>query len=396
MTNSVLSLTIESWSLYPLGLMLIAARIISRRILLGSFSKLQIDDWLMVFVTVTFTGVIVSVNQVSHNLSNYLPPGVAEAFTPAEHANAAYGSKFVLILEEFMLTNTWMCKACLLILYHQMTLGLKQNKLVKFVGAYCLFGYLLIQILYLGVWCRPIQQYWQVPVENSQCASYYHHLITSAVFNITSDLMMLYIPLPILIKARLPMKRKIILCGVFSLGVLVILSAILNRYYNFTEPYGSLVYLNWYTGEAATSVFVANIPHLWPLLSKIFSLGAFNSLRRTGGGSSGNGNSSGKGFYTKPSTNGHKGSRARPYDQHGYIQSESEERIAGAGVGAGPGAGTTWPLPDDNDGATLELGPMDTKPMGYAATAAGGDEKKDEHRNGIVKTVQIRQYSNEV
>lgn len=33
---------------------------------------------------------------------------------------------------------------------------------------------------------------------------------------------MLYIPLPILIKAQLPLKRKIILCGVFSLGILVV------------------------------------------------------------------------------------------------------------------------------------------------------------------------------
>ncbi|KAL8725972.1 MAG: hypothetical protein Q9166_007005 [cf. Caloplaca sp. 2 TL-2023] len=395
MVNSAKSLAIESWTLYPFGILIIAARIISRRILLGSFKKLQIDDWIMMFVAVTFTVVIVSVKQVSENLSNYLPPGAAEKFTPEEHSNAIFGSKFVMILEEFMLANTWLCKACLLILYHQMTLGLKQNKLVKIVGGYCVFGYVLIQILYLGVWCRPIQQYWQVPVDNSQCASYYHHLITSAVFNITSDLMMLYIPLPILIKARLPLKRKIVLCGVFSLGILVILSAILNRYYNFTEPYGSLVYLDWYVGEASTSVFVANVPHLWPLLSRIFALGAFNSLRRTAGNSSGNGGSSGNGVYGKVSST-QRSSRPRPYDQHGYIRSESEERIANAGAGAG-----SWPLqPDSKDGVALEMGPLDNKSMGYTATAAGGElgvgNEKGQGQGGIVKTVQIRQYSNEV
>ncbi|KAL8676887.1 MAG: hypothetical protein Q9186_006641 [Xanthomendoza sp. 1 TL-2023] len=372
MVNSVQGLGIESWTLYPVGILLIAARILSRRILLGAFKKLQIDDWLMLFVA----------------------PGVAEKFTPEEHNNAIFGSKFVMILEEFMLANTWLCKACLLILYHQMTLGLKQNRLVKIVGAYCFFGYVLVQILYLGVWCRPIQQYWQVPVDNSQCASYYHHLITSAVFNITSDLLMIYIPLPILIKARLPTKRKIVLCGVFSLGALVILSAILNRYYNFTEPYGSLVYLNWYVGEAATSVFVANVPHLWPLLSRIFALGAFNSLRRTSGNSSGNGASSGKGFYGKGSST-HRSNRPRPYDQHGYIRSESEERIANRGAGTG-----TWPLSESKTEATIEMGPLDNKGTGYMATAAGGEngltKAKQEEQVGIVKTVQIRQYSNEV
>ncbi|KAL9007313.1 MAG: hypothetical protein Q9173_007376, partial [Seirophora scorigena] len=81
-----------------------------------------------------------------------------------------------------------------------------------------------------------------------------------------------------------PAQTQAILCGVFSLGFLVILSAILNRYYNFTAGYGSLIYLNWYVGEAATSVFVANVPHLWPLLSRAFALGAFfssSSRRRT-------------------------------------------------------------------------------------------------------------------
>ncbi|KAI4157471.1 MAG: hypothetical protein L6R39_000656, partial [Caloplaca ligustica] len=110
--------------------------------------------------------------------------------------------------------------------------------------------------------------------------------------------MMIYIPLPILLRARLPLKRKIILCGVFSLGFLVILSAILNRYYNFTAGFGSLIYLNWYVGEAATSVFVANVPHLWPLLSRLCGLGAFNSMRRATGNSSG-GPDSGNRFHHK-------------------------------------------------------------------------------------------------
>ncbi|KAI4201514.1 MAG: hypothetical protein LQ346_002150 [Caloplaca aetnensis] len=406
MVSQVRSLFIESWSLYPFGLLLIGARIVSRRLLLGSFKKLQIDDWIMMFVAVTFTGVIVSVNQVSTNLSNYLPPGVAESFTPEEHANAVYGSKFVMVLEEFMLANTWLCKACLLILYHQMTLGLKQNKLVKIVGAYCVFGYILVQILYLAVWCRPFKQYWQVPVDNSQCASYYDHLITASVFNITSDLMMIYIPLPILIRARLPLKRKIILCGVFSLGFLVILCAILNRYYNFTAGFGSLIYLNWYVGEAATSVFVANVPHLWPLLSRIFALGAFNSLRRTTGnsnsgapnsGSNANANNNSTNRWNKASAQRSSRRLGRSETQDGYLRTESEERI----VRAGAKQGGTWPLPTTpaSDERTLEMGPVEGKGLGYTATAAAGQgldaEKAPNAGGGIVRTVQIRQYSSE-
>ena len=39
------------------------------------------------------------------------------------------------------------------------------------MAAYCVFGYVLTQILYLGVWCRPFKQYWQVPVDNCMSQS---------------------------------------------------------------------------------------------------------------------------------------------------------------------------------------------------------------------------------
>lgn len=42
-----------------------------------------------------------------------------------------------------------------------------------------------------------------------------HYAYVNAVFNISSDLMMMGIPLPLLIKSRLPMKHKIAVCGVF-------------------------------------------------------------------------------------------------------------------------------------------------------------------------------------
>jgi hypothetical protein len=50
-------------------------------------------------------------------------------------------------------------------------LGLKERVAVKFLGWYCLLGFIVIQVLYLGVWCRPIQQYWQVPVDDGMLLS---------------------------------------------------------------------------------------------------------------------------------------------------------------------------------------------------------------------------------
>ena len=46
---------------------------------------------------------------------------MAETFTPEQHNNAVYGSKMVMVLEECMLTTTWLIKACLLLMYSQLT-----------------------------------------------------------------------------------------------------------------------------------------------------------------------------------------------------------------------------------------------------------------------------------
>jgi hypothetical protein len=193
--------------------------------------------------------------------------------------------------------------------------GLRESLAVKFTGGYCALGFVLIQILYLGVWCRPITNYWAVPIPpgNEQCKTYHNHLITITALHVSSDLMMLAIPLPIIARSRLPLRRKLILIGVFGLGVLVVLLAVLNRYYNFAMPH-DLVFLAWYNGEAATAVMIANVPFCWGLLRRIFALdpwghssGAGPSHKRGTGAGAGDGGN----VMIPPPTIGSGGKRGR-------------------------------------------------------------------------------------
>lgn len=50
------------------------------------------------------------------------------------------------------------------------------------------------------------------------------------------------------------------------------MTAVLNRYYNFSNP-NSLVYAFWYVGESSTALMVANLPLCWPLLQWLLSAG---------------------------------------------------------------------------------------------------------------------------
>lgn len=365
---------------------------------LGSFKKLQLDDCLMLFIIFTFTGDVISVNQVAINGSNYLPPGKAEKLSPDEIKAAVWGSKMTVALEEFQLTTTWLVKACLLILYSRLTIGLKEHRIVKIVSAYCAFGYLLVQTLYLAVWCRPIEEYWQVPAHQNkpQCVSYMNHMITATVFNISSDVMMLCIPIPLVFRTTLPLKRKLILCGVFSLGIFVVLTAVLNRYYNFTVPY-SPIFLNWYIGEAATAVYVANVPLLWPLLKSIFNLDTWSRVRPTfPSHSHSNENSHHSRFHrtkkmrlerlesSSDSIVGHEGTLGHPsgWNQEQEVRTGSEERIVSTRCTELP----TLKVTHD----PLELMPYGSS--GYR-TQVGAKLNEDVEKGEIVRTIKIEQYS---
>ncbi|KAE8130890.1 hypothetical protein BDV38DRAFT_289204 [Aspergillus pseudotamarii] len=259
---------IESWILYAIGILIIGCRLASRRILLKSWMKLQMDDALMCLIAITFTGLILSMNSMAQVASN---PIVHEE-NPTPHAVAlmVWGNKMIFIVEQFALSTIWLVKGCLLIVYNRLTLMTKEHSVVKIVTLYVVVSFLIIEILFLGVWCQPISEYFNPFTYEYQCGSYLNHLITTTILNISSDLLMLGIPLPLFIRSQLPLKKKIAVCAVFSLGGIVILMATLNKYYNFIEL-GSPRFLKWYAAEVSTAVYVANMPLLWPLLRQTFN-----------------------------------------------------------------------------------------------------------------------------
>ena len=248
--------------------------------------------------------------------------------------------------------------------------GLRESIAVKVTAAYCALSFVIIQVLYLGVWCRPITNYWAVPIPpgngtslslslslslsslstsflspapqtgktNSsnpeQCKTYHSHLITTTVLHVSTDLAMLAIPIPMIARTRLPLRRRLVLCGVFGLGVLVVLVAILNRYYNFVMPH-DLVFLAWYNGEASTAVVIANVPFCWALLRRVFSLDSWGGNSHDGGGL-GDGDGNGDRRHQSPPTIGSGGpprrggrGRGRGDDDGGDSDREEEEEQEG-------------------------------------------------------------------
>ncbi|KAH8802714.1 hypothetical protein F5884DRAFT_480146 [Xylogone sp. PMI_703] len=271
----MLSLLAESWTWYSFATLVILTRYISRYIQLGSIKALQPEEYVMLFVFVMYTNLVAWMNVVAHVDTNLMLPSEIPLLTPESTKSRIYGSKLVLVVEQSMISTQWGCKTCILLMYSKLTFGLSQQVAVKALAVYVALTFAVMEILYFGVWCRPFHDYWKVPVANEQCSAAIHHLITNAVFNISSDLMMLCIPLPLLITSKLPITKKLALCCLFGLGIFVIMCAILNKYYSFKQPF-SPMWTFWYIREASTAVLVANIPLCWPLVRRLFKLRSFH------------------------------------------------------------------------------------------------------------------------
>jgi len=229
-------------------------------------------------VTAAYTAIIVCANKYVRVGSNLLPPDFdLGALSKYDLKRRRYGSKLVVVTEQSAIAVIWSCKACLLIMYHRLTRTALRNEniAIKILSAYVGLSFVIMEILYFAAWCRPVGQYWAVPTNSSQCNALINHRITKAVFNLSSDLIMLVIALQMLIRSLLPMKRKLILCGIFSLGIFVIIASIMNSYYSFRNPYKQ-TWVYWYVREASTAVLVANLPFTWTILREIFDLGTFD------------------------------------------------------------------------------------------------------------------------
>lgn len=197
--------------------------------------------------------------------------------TPAEISDRVYGSKSVLVVESMMCTVQWGTKACLLMLYWRLTEHLRESLMVKLTAVYVFLTYCVMMGLYYGYWCRPFSAFWETPTPNIQCATQTHHLIVNTVFNLSADMLIILIPLPLFMRAQLSTRKRLLLVFPFSLGFFTMACASLSKHLSFTQPFsGDWVF--WYCREASTAMIVANVPYGWTIVRKVFKVKAF--LRR--------------------------------------------------------------------------------------------------------------------
>jgi hypothetical protein len=115
-------------------------------------------------------------------------------------------------------------------------------------------------------------------------------------FNVSTDLYLISIPMPMLFRASMPARKKAALIGLFSCGLFVVMAATLRVALLVTDPVnGALLAGSWAVRETFVAVVVTNLPMLFPLFRRwlgpyVGSIGSslgFGSSRRSRGGGGG-------------------------------------------------------------------------------------------------------------
>ncbi|KAF1343734.1 hypothetical protein BDV97DRAFT_403328 [Delphinella strobiligena] len=286
----------EEWAWYVVGMVIILTRFAVRIRTVG-LKGFQGDDYMSMMTIIFFTldAIIVQVvSDVGDNLG--ITKEQAARLTSSEIARKVYGSKMELTAWYSYSSIIWSMKFTMLFFYKRLTLGSLHEKLVKWL--FWIIGAAYVAIfLTVSLGCYPIQMNWQVvPIPPLKCSLRLQNLIVITILNILTDAAILAIPIPMLQKLRVPMRKKIAIGFVLSSGLFVIAAAIIRVSYSL-GPHPSASNIDrWGVRETIIGIFAVNIPILRPLLGRSFWVwGAYDP-------------------QSKPSTNGSRPYRGRRLD----------------------------------------------------------------------------------
>ncbi|KAI1754199.1 hypothetical protein F4782DRAFT_46502 [Xylaria castorea] len=266
---------IELFTLYSIGVLVTILRTYSRIKAVG-IRNLRGDDlliWIAVLFYTTQTVLGYSVGSVAHGLANNgMTDAERAALSPddPEYQMRIIGSK--IQIAGWSIYSSLMCflKLSVLIFYMRLTEGLGQRyRLQIWAGFGLVIGSFIASIAAILFSCVPIYRNWQIyPDPGNHCQPAISTTIVWTCFaaNVTTDLYLILIPLPMLWGTSLKLYKKIASSVVLGAGIFVLVSATLKTVFVIVDPVnGAQLAGEWGTREAFVAVFTTNLPMIFPL-----------------------------------------------------------------------------------------------------------------------------------
>lgn len=112
-----------------------------------------------------------------------------------------------------------MAKFSLLLFYHRLS-NLRWLKTMSIIMMIVVLGYSFAIIFALIFPCNPIAKNWDVSITTGTCINRSAIYIATAAVNVATDLSLLLLPIPVVLKLQVPNFQKAGLIFIFTLGSL--------------------------------------------------------------------------------------------------------------------------------------------------------------------------------
>ncbi|KAH7007783.1 hypothetical protein EDB80DRAFT_719119 [Ilyonectria destructans] len=251
--------------------------------------------------------------------------------------------------------------------------------LIVFVSAYTLMAWLTFFLF-----CRPMARYWDPNIEGT-CYSvdlFTKFGLMNTGFNIFTDVAFATLPVPIVWTLKMPLKTRLYLVGVLSLGYVAvtmgILKAVAQIGYN---PLGDITYTYdiqfWGLLQLNLGISAACGPSLKPLFKNILKLTSLTPQYGYNSGSNNQRSGRGTGLYAIGGT-ASRGYTKQSSRTDGGEDFELQSQYRATAEGRRDAASSPGPYGSDKDGDSIEK-------SGSQETILQGDNRK----KGIVRTTEV-------
>ncbi|CEJ59801.1 hypothetical protein PMG11_08405 [Penicillium brasilianum] len=282
----------EAFTLLAVAIVIIGLRTVARWIMVGP-RNFQADDYLMLLACVVYgleTGAAYIVGAWFQGLANNsMTDEQRKELSPdsKEYSLRVGGSKIQVIGWSLYTLLLWLLKTCMAIFYSRLTSGLINMR------ARINIAYGMIAVTYIATicsilfGCHPMHKNWQIypdPGNYCQPAVSKIDIYVTVVLNVVTDIYLISIPAPMLLKARLHWREKLELLVLFSGGLFVMMAGILRCVLILTAgANGAQQAGSWACRETFVAVVIGNVPMIYPLFRRIARrAGLYITSRGTG------------------------------------------------------------------------------------------------------------------
>ncbi|KAJ5812170.1 hypothetical protein N7474_008471 [Penicillium riverlandense] len=208
--------------------------------------------------------------------------GAGRKVTEIDPSSVIITLKTILPLEALYGIVLGLIKSSIMLFYFRIFGSKRSFRISIFVTMAIVWMWAASVILETFLLCRPLAYNWDTSIAGT-CGNRNATYVVAGTLNLITDLMVMVLPLPHILKLQLTLAKKVALCSVFSIGLLVSIISIIRlkslMEIDFTDiTYSVQMGVMWTVIEPELAIICSNMPLLKTVLSRM-APGLFSASR---------------------------------------------------------------------------------------------------------------------